>query len=654
MTTFYPVSNGRATSQLGITRLLFQINHDELAIQDLQTQLSTGRRINLPSQDPAAAIRGLAAQRQLEFKAQVDDNLSSADTILGASESTLAQAQSILNEMRGVAVESVGTTFSPEEVDAYVSQVQAAIDKLLELGNSKFRDQYIFSGSDVLAPPLVASGDTIQFKANAEDLNTISDFSTNIAANVTANDAFGVKSSRVVSSVDLNPSLAASTQLSRLNRGDGIRGGAISFSDGVEKLEIDLANAFTISDVIESINGKKLSGRNLEASLSSSGLVIRYEDGLPGILRIDEVGSGFTAADLGINNSESTGISPVLGTDLNPVVTLSTKLSQLFNGVGLPGGELFQIKQGDKTFAIPTANLVTVEDLINRIHSSGAQVNATIDPSGRFLAIQSTESGSALSIGENGGTLATRLGIRTMSVNTQLSDLNFGQGIFIKEQSDDLILTRTNGSKLAINLDGAQTVGDVLNRINNNVDNFNPSTRIVASLSTQGNGIVLTAANGSQPITVQNAGGSGAAWGLGLVPRGQDTGTAQFSSGSFTIRGSDVSGVEVEGVFSTLIRLRQAVAGGNTEDMERITSALDDDIQRMSLARGLVGTRQQSIQRSLDLSAEQQVQLKQLESNELDADLAQVISDLTAREAALQASLKLMGQSSRLSLFDYI
>jgi flagellar hook-associated protein 3 FlgL len=654
MTSFYPAANGRATSQLGITRLLYQIHRDELSIQDLQTQLSTGRRLNTPSQDPASAIRGLSAQRQLEYKSQIDDNMQSADTILAATGSTLSQAQAILNDIRGVAVESSNSTLSTEERDAYAAQVEAAITKLAELGNAKFRDQYIFSGSDVLRSPLTFSGDRLQFNGNSEELNTLSDFASTIAANVTADDAFGVKSSKVISTVDLNPAITAETPLALLNRGDGVRGGAISFTNGIDLVEIDLANAYTVSDVLERIDATQVGTRSLKASLSSNGINIQYLDGGGGILRVDEVGSGFMAGDLGINNSDLTGLSPVNGTDLNPVVTKSTKLSQLFGGTGINIGDSFRIQQGDRNYFVSTNNLSTVEDLINRVASSGASAQASLDPTGRFLQLQSTESGTSLSIGENNSNLASKLGLRTMDLTTPVSELNFGQGIFNSEQGNDLVITRTNGSTMLVNLSGVLSVGDVINRINNNVDNFTPSLRITASLSTTGNGLVLSANPGSQPIRVKNAGGSEAGWGLGLIPRGQEEAVGSAGGATTVINGADVSGVEVEGVFTSLIRMRQAIEGGQVEDMARVTQALENDIHRMALARGLIGARQQSIERTRDLSAEQQLQLKSIESQELDSDLAEVISQLTARQAALQASLQLMGQSSQLSLFNYL
>ncbi len=46
--------------------------------------------------------------------------------------------------------------------------------------------------------------------------------------------------------------------------------------------------------------------------------------------------------------------------------------------------------------------------------------------------------------------------------------------------------------------------------------------------------------------------------------------------------------------------------------------------------------------------------MKADESKNLDADLAQTISELQARQASYDASLKLLGNASQLSLFNYL
>ena len=652
--SFYPVGSSRSSSALSISRLLYQINTDQNAITSLQTQLSTGRRIQRASEDPGAAIRSLAAQRQLEFKEQADTNLTSANTMLSATESVLSQAQSLMIEIRGLAVEVGNNTLSEEERSAANAQLSAAYVRLTELGNSKFQDQYIFAGSNVTTLPFIASNDAMQFTGKSDELLTISDSASTVAANVTAEDTFGVRSDYVVGTADLNPRLTPTTPLSLLNRGDGVRGGSIEFSNNLEIVELDLSNVYNLGEVAAAINGTQLSGRTLQATIGANGIEVQYEDGLSGFINIREVGGGSTASDLGIETGGILSTSPVVGKDLDPRVTLNTPLNVLLGGAGVASGESFTIKQGSKSYNISTTGANTVEDLLNLVRRSGAKVEASLDSSGRHIAIRSLESGTSMTIAENGGDLATRLGLRTFDYDTPLSKLNFGQGVFISDTTDDLLLTRSDGTSFSVDLDGALTITDVIDRINNHDTNFSPATRIVASLSTNGNGLVLSAVSGAQPISVANVGGSQAAWGLGLVARDTSSTAGSTVGANNVINGSDVSGVQVEGVFTSLTRLKNAITGNSQEDLPSIVESIDADLQRLSLARGIVGARQQSIESIKSSSADQQIRLKEVESNELDADLAGTISELSGRQAALEASLQLMSQVTQLSLFNYL
>ncbi len=652
--SFFPVGTSRASSVLAAQQLIFQVNTNQNDILSLQNQLSTGLRITRPSEDPAAAIRALSAQRQLEYKSQVDSNLKSADSMLSVTESTLSQVQAIMIDIQGLAVSSSSNVLSEAERDAAAVQVQAAYQRLTELGNSKFQDQYIFAGSKVSNAPFSVGADSMRFTGKVDELNTISDFASIIAANVTANDAFGVRSDSVRGSVDLNPSLTASTPLSSLNGGLGVPSGVIQLSDGIDSVQVDLSNAYTLDDVLQAINVTQLDGRTIQASLTATGLRIEYQDGQAGRIEITEVGAGNTANALGINNLNSSVNAPILGTDLDPTVRPNTLLSQLLGGAGITPGQSLLITQGAKTYTISTNGLNTVEDLMNTVRRSGARVEVSIDPTGRHLDIQSLESGTTLTIAENGGSLATTLGLRTFDYGTSLSSLNFGQGIETNDVAEELVITRTDGTSFRIELSGAKTINDVISRINNYVDNFNPATRIVASLKATGNGLVLTAPVGAQPISITNSGGSQAAVGLGLIPSGETVASGATVGANSVIGGADVSGVQVDGVFSSLTALKAAIKNNRPEDMPRILASIDKDLERLSLARGIVGARQQAITDMQDSSANQQVQLKQIESDAVDADLAQVISDLSARQAALEASLQMMGQISKLTLFNYI
>ncbi len=122
----------------------------------------------------------------------------------------------------------------------------------------------------------------------------------------------------------------------------------------------------------------------------------------------------------------------------------------------------------------------------------------------------------------------------------------------------------------------------------------------------------------------------------------------------YVLTGTDPNPQEVKGVFNSLVRLRDAITDGDLTKIDRSIALLDEDLDQISLARGELGVRLQRIERLQETNDASQIELKTQESELVDADLAKLISDLTARQAAQQASLQLLGQVSKLSLFDFL
>lgn len=111
-----------------------------------------------------------------------------------------------------------------------------------------------------------------------------------------------------------------------------------------------------------------------------------------------------------------------------------------------------QITNGGQTFAIDLSAAKSVEDVLNAINGSGAQVTASINAAGTGIDVRSRLSGSSFSIGENGGTLATQLGIRTLTATTALNSLNNGRGVDTAPTGDDFTITSRDGTTFNINL----------------------------------------------------------------------------------------------------------------------------------------------------------------------------------------------------------
>ncbi|MGD0517175.1 MAG: flagellar hook-associated protein FlgL [Thermoguttaceae bacterium] len=182
-----------------------------------------------------------------------------------------------------------------------------------------------------------------------------------------------------------------------------------------------------------------------------------------------------------------------------------------------------QITNGGSTFTVSLAGCQTVEDVLNAVNANSgllAEINSAKDG----ISIRSRDSGCDFMIGENGGTTAAQLGLRTFTEDTKLSDLNYGTGVKVAGSGSasggvDFTITLSDGTALPIDVSGATTVGDVIDLINNDSNN---NGKLIARLNTYGNGIELVDnSGGTGTLTVANSESSTAAADLGLIPKGQ-------------------------------------------------------------------------------------------------------------------------------------
>lgn len=186
-----------------------------------------------------------------------------------------------------------------------------------------------------------------------------------------------------------------------------------------------------------------------------------------------------------------------------------------------------QIVNGGQTHVLDFSDAVTIEDVLNVLNMSDAGVLAEINENATGINIRSRVSGADFMIGENGGSTATQLGLRTFTEETRLEDLNFGRGVEAPAGTD-FVITLADGTQLDVNVSGAETVGDVLTLINNlGVPTLQARTAVY------GNGIELVDTTpGSGTLTVTKTVLSRAAIDLGLIPEDAQAGTPQ-SPGTF-------------------------------------------------------------------------------------------------------------------------
>ena len=302
----------------------------------IQTQLSTGQRFEVPSEDPIAAQRVMSLQSLLERKAQVKSNLTTNQSYLTATDSAMGNIASLLSEVRATALGVLGTTATDTQRQAAAQQIDQTIQQMVDIGNQQFRGRYLFAGSSTQVQPFSSTdAGYVEYSGNEARVPSFADIDQLFDTNLNGSEAFGAIS-QAATGGDLKPVLTYDTRLADLRHGAGITPGSIDISDGHSTSTIDISSAATIGDVAALIRDHPPAGRTLEVEVSATGLVIKLTpdpgggfDPAADNLSVREVGGGTTASDLGIRREDGVGGGPLMGDALDPVLRATTSLTDI-------------------------------------------------------------------------------------------------------------------------------------------------------------------------------------------------------------------------------------------------------------------------------------------------------------------------------------
>jgi len=129
---------------------LFQQQAQE---QTLIQELATGRRVNVPSDDPAAAaadVQNKALQAQND---QYLQNTTNLDGELQTADSTLSSVVSALNQAISLGVEGANSGLPTADQQAIAQQIQGIQSQMVQLANTSYQGTYIFAGTATQSPP---------------------------------------------------------------------------------------------------------------------------------------------------------------------------------------------------------------------------------------------------------------------------------------------------------------------------------------------------------------------------------------------------------------------------------------------------------------------------------------------------------------------
>lgn len=118
-----------------------------------QEQLSSGFRINKPSDDPSAVGDVIQLQSDIGRSTQVEANLNIVQGSVSTAASVLGDATSLLDQAGSLGAQGANSTQTASGRAALATQVQQILGELVNTSRTTFDGQYIFGGDDSTSAP---------------------------------------------------------------------------------------------------------------------------------------------------------------------------------------------------------------------------------------------------------------------------------------------------------------------------------------------------------------------------------------------------------------------------------------------------------------------------------------------------------------------
>ncbi|MYL54004.1 flagellar hook-associated protein FlgL [Pontibacillus yanchengensis] len=157
----------RVTQNMLSSNMLRNVSNSYERMGKFQEQLSTGKKISKPSDDPVVAMKGMNYRTELTEIEQYKRNVGEVHNWMDNSDAALDKTTQALQRLRELAVQGSNGTYEEGQRENIAKEVSQLKDHLKDIGNTKFNNKYIFNGNDTTTKPIDSSG----VSSNSESVN---------------------------------------------------------------------------------------------------------------------------------------------------------------------------------------------------------------------------------------------------------------------------------------------------------------------------------------------------------------------------------------------------------------------------------------------------------------------------------------------------
>lgn len=153
----------------------------------LSDRLSTGKKINKPSDDVYGMMRSMSYKVTLNEMDQYRKNLDDAESQLALTDTIMSSVASAITRARELAVQASSGTQTAADRAAVAEEIASLRDEVLRLSKTKLGERYIFSGYKTDTEPFDAS---YNYTGDANEIDVLIDRNSTMAVNIIGTSAF--------------------------------------------------------------------------------------------------------------------------------------------------------------------------------------------------------------------------------------------------------------------------------------------------------------------------------------------------------------------------------------------------------------------------------------------------------------------------------
>ncbi len=184
--------------------ILAGLQQSQTTLNQALEQISTGKSVNVPSDNPAAASEMVQNTIETANVDQYTQNVTAVLSKVQASDSALSSVVSSLTQAISLGTEGANSTNSAANQQAIATQVQGILSSVVAQANTSYEGTYLFGGTANSQPPYTAdpsSPNSYIYNGNTDQTSVAIGDSTNVQVNLPGSQIFSNSTTNVLGSL---------------------------------------------------------------------------------------------------------------------------------------------------------------------------------------------------------------------------------------------------------------------------------------------------------------------------------------------------------------------------------------------------------------------------------------------------------------------